>query len=96
MIIQFVKFESALPEPEVLNVAQSRLDQFRALPGLLQKYYVKLNTENGYGGIYIWDSIDSLKAFRESELAASIPAAYNVIGQPDIEIFESFEQLRDL
>lgn len=96
MIIQFVQFESALSEQEVLNVAESRLDQFRVLPGLLQKYYVKLNKNNGYGGIYIWDSIDSLKKFRESDLAASIPAAYKVIGQPDIEIFETFEQLRDL
>lgn len=96
MIIQFIKFESALSEDEVLDVAESRLDQFRALPGLLQKYYVKLNKENSYGGIYVWDAMDSLKEYRESDLAASIPAAYKVVGKPDVEILETFSQLRDL
>ena len=95
MIIQVIKFESALSENEVLAVAKERVDQFRALPGLLQKYYVKVGQPNHYGGVYIWDSMESLNAFRESDLAASIPAAYKVMGPPSIEILDTLFQLRE-
>ncbi|MDH5526499.1 MAG: YdhR family protein [Nitrospirota bacterium] len=94
MIIQIVKFESALSEAEVLAVAESRLEQFRALPGLLQKYYVKTGQPNHYGGMYVWDSMESLTAFRESDLAATIPSAYQVVGAPEIEILEGMFPLR--
>ena len=95
MIVQFVKFESGLPESEVLATAEERLPQFKALPGLLQKYYVKLGPPNQYGGIYVWDTPESLKAFRQSELAKSIPAAYEVVGVPTVDIHDVFLQLRD-
>lgn len=95
MIVQFVTFESALPEAEVIGAAKERIDQFRALPGLVQKTYVKLPEANKYGGIYLWDSPDSMKAFRESDLAATIPSAYKVVGAPKIEIYEAMFQLRE-
>jgi heme-degrading monooxygenase HmoA len=95
MIIQVIKFESELSEDEVLTVAKERVDQFQALPGLLQKYYVKVGQPNQYGGIYIWDSMESLSAYRESDLAASIPAAYKVKGTPSVEILETLFQLRN-
>lgn len=95
MFIQFVKFESGLSEDEVLSTAKERSDQFRALPGLIQKYYVRLNEPNHYGGIYIWDSKESMVAYRESDLAASIPSAYKVKGKPDIEIIDTLFQLRE-
>ncbi len=95
MIIQIIKFESALSEDEVLGIAQERIENFRALPGLLQKYYVKLDKPNHYGGFYIWDSKESMDSFRESALAESIPAAYKVIGTPTIHISEGLFQLRD-
>lgn len=95
MIVQFVSFESALPEAEVLKVAQDRIGNFRALPGLLQKTYVKLPEANRYGGIYLWDSAESMKAFRETDLAATIPSAYKVVGAPKIEVMEVLFQLRE-
>jgi heme-degrading monooxygenase HmoA len=95
MIVLVVTFESALPEEEVWAVARERLPQFRALPGLVQKYYVKTGRPNEYGGIYVWDSQASLDAYRASDLAASIPAAYKVVGAPKIEAFESLFPLRD-
>ena len=95
MIIQIVKFESALSEEEVLAVAKERADQFRSLPGLVQKYYVKLGQSNQYGGIYIWDSMESLSSYRESDLASSIPEAYKVIGSPTVEILDTLFQLRE-
>lgn len=95
MIIQIVKFESALSEEEVMATAKERAAQFKAMPGLLQKYYVKVGQPNQYGGIYIWDSMESLNSYRESYLAASIPEAYKVLGQPTVEIFDTLFQLRE-
>ncbi|MBT8360531.1 MAG: hypothetical protein HKP41_12085 [Desulfobacterales bacterium] len=95
MIILTVKFETALSENEVLAVAKERADQFRSLPGLIQKYYVKLDQPNRYGGIYIWDCMESLQSYRESELASSIPAAYKVIGAPQVERLDTLFQLRE-
>jgi len=95
MIIMTVKFETALSEDEVLTVAKERADQFRSLPGLIQKYYVRLEQPNHYGGVYVWDSMESLKSYRGSELASSIPAAYKAIGVPKVEILETLFQLRE-
>jgi heme-degrading monooxygenase HmoA len=94
MIIQIVKFETSLSEDEVIAVANERLDRFQALPGLVQKYYIKLEQPNHYGGVYIWDSIESLSAYRKSDLASSIPEAYKVKGTPDIEIVDVLFPLR--
>ena len=95
MIIQIVKLKSNLDEGTLLERAREREPQFRAIPGLLQKYYVKMNPPNTYGGIYIWDSRESLMAFRASELAASIPAAYQVVEAPDIQVLDVMFQLRE-
>lgn len=94
MLIQIVKFETTLTEEEILATAHRRADDFRELPGLIQKYYVKLSGPNQYGGVYFWDSGKSLAAFRESELAASIPSTYKVKGKPTVEILESLFELR--
>lgn len=95
MIVQIVKFETELPLEEVLDVAQERAPDFRRNAGLLQKYYVRTDLPNKYAGIYIWDSLDSMKQYRESDLAASIPQAYKVLGLPEIEVFEVALVLRD-
>ena len=94
MVIQIVKFETELTEDEILATARGRVKDFRALPGLIQKYYVKLSEPNHYGGVYIWDSVESLSAFRESELAASIPRTYKVKGKPTVEILDALFELR--
>lgn len=95
MIIQIVSFESELPEEEVVAVARERAGEFRALKGLVQKYYVKLAEPNRYGGVYLWDSMESLSAYRESDLAAGIPQAYKVKGTPTVEILDTLFQLRE-
>jgi heme-degrading monooxygenase HmoA len=97
MIIQMVKFETKLPFEDVLNVAQGRAPQFRKIPGLIQKYYVRTSRPNQYAGVYIWGSPDSMKKYRESDLAASIPQAYKVLSPPAIEVYEvAFTQLTRL
>lgn len=94
MIVQFVQFETPLSEEEVIAIAQERLPEFQAIPALLQKYYVKLAKPNHYGGLYIWESAEALAKFRESDLAKSIPAAYKVVGAPDIGVFDVMFPLR--
>ena len=95
MIIQLVRFETELSQEEVIAVANERIERFRALPGLVQKYYVKLGQLNHYGGIYIWDSRESMTTYRKSELAASIAQAYKVKGTPTVEVLESLFALRE-
>jgi len=95
MIIQIIKLKSELSEEELLKTAKEREPRFKAIPGLLQKYYVKLGQPGQYGGVYIWDSKESLQSYRESDLAASIPQAYKLIEAPNIEIMDVLFQLRE-
>ncbi len=95
MILQIIKLKSNLPEEELLKRAREREPQFKAIPGLLQKYYVKIGQSGAYGGIYVWDSSESLQAYKESDLAKSIPGAYEIIEAPNIEIMDILFQLRN-
>lgn len=63
------------------------------MPRLLQKYYVKDNETGEFGGVYVWDSEESLRNFRESELARTIPVAYKVTGQARVETFQVMRPL---
>jgi heme-degrading monooxygenase HmoA len=95
MILQIVKLKTALSEDDLLTIAHERAPQFRAIPGLVQKYYVRRQGEGEFAGVYLWDSMESLVAFRESDLAKSIPAAYKVLEPPVIEVGEVLFPLRD-
>jgi len=52
-VMQIVKLKSALPEDDLLARAEERKPQFQALPGLLQKFYVRLGEEGSYCGVYM-------------------------------------------
>ena len=94
MIIQIIKLKSSLHEDEVIRIAEERAAEFRKVPGLMQKYYVISDEHHTYAGIYIWDSRDSMMAFRETELAATIPKAYKVLEPPNIQVLDGVFQLR--
>ena len=94
MIIQTVKFNSTLSEAEIQQVMEERAPQFRALPGLLQKYYLRDIQTGEVGAVYIWDSEESFRAYRQSDLARTIVSAYKAVGQPRVEIFETMMTLR--
>ena len=95
MILQIIKLKSNLPEEELLIKAKEREFQFIDIPGLLQKYYVKTSQAGQYGGIYIWESQESLNAYLTSDLAKSIPEAYEIVEAPSIEIMDIIFQLRN-
>ena len=94
MIIQFVKFKSRLSAADVQRVMKERAPRFRALPGLVQKYYGHEQQTGEFTGIYLWDSVQSMREFQQTELARTIPVAYEVAGAPRIEIFEVLFPLR--
>ena len=94
MFAQFVQFETTLTEREALQVAHERAPAFRALPALVQKFYLKSTKPNHYGGLYLWDSAEAIAEFRQSEMARTIPAAYKVVGAPDVQIYEMMFPLR--
>ena len=96
MIMQVVNLKSPLSVEQLLERAHERAPQFRAIPGLLQKYYLNRPGEGEYAGVYVWDSMGSLADFRASELAKSIPEAYQVSEPPVIEISEVLFPLRDM
>ena len=96
MIIQIVHLKSPLAEDELLAKAHERAPEFRAIPGLLQKYYVNRPGDGEYAGVYIWDSMESLASFQESDLAKSIPAAYQLTEPPVIEVGAIMFPLREM
>lgn len=95
MILQIVKLRTDLSEEEFLEIAHDRAPQFRALPGLVQKYYVRREGSGEFAGIYLWDSPESMTAFRESDLAKSIAAAYRAVEPHTVEVGEVLFPLRD-
>lgn len=94
-LLQIVTIKSALTEDELLTIAKDRAAQFRELPGLIQKYYVRLGDEGTYGGFYLWESREAMEAFRASDLAATMPEAYKLVEPPKIEVHEVMFQLRE-
>jgi heme-degrading monooxygenase HmoA len=77
VIIHIVRFTSALPADRIEDLFAARAQHYTAVPGLLQKYYLRYH--NGqHGGVYVWDSPESMHAFRASELSRSICDVYQV------------------
>ncbi|MEZ5365221.1 MAG: hypothetical protein R2748_23555 [Bryobacterales bacterium] len=90
-----VRFHSRLPYEEIVPVLEERLPQFRALKGLQQKYYLQDPETGEYTGLYLWESAEDFAAYRESELRASIAEAYQVEGEPKVQVLKVLKLLRD-
>jgi heme-degrading monooxygenase HmoA len=95
-LILLVKFKSPLTLEEVTEVVQKRIDEFRALDGLQQKYYLQDTQTGEYGGLYLWESAGAFTEYRNSALRATIAEAYQTEGEPRIEVFNVLEVLRTL
>ena len=88
MHISLVKFHSGLAHDDVIRNLKERLPLFRAVPGLIQKYYARETATGDYVGVYLFESEQALRDYRESEVARGIPRVYQVQGTPRIEEFE--------
>ncbi len=94
MVIQFVKLRSGLSDVEVRRVMEERTPEFRRVPGLIQKYFCRDSQTGEYAGVYLWDSEQSMRQYRQSEFARGTAAAYKVEGQPHIEVLDVLFPLR--
>jgi hypothetical protein len=86
--------KSNLPREEIERRYKERLPEFRAFPGLLQKYYSYDESTGEWAGIYLWDSEASLAKYLESDLRRSIADAYELTEPPRVERFPIVEVLR--
>ena len=78
MFIHITRFTSRLPADEVRKRFQSRVAQYRQVPGLIQKYYLHYTETDEHGAVYVWESKEALAAFRASDLGRSIGDTYQV------------------
>jgi hypothetical protein len=88
MHILLVKFQSGLTHDEVVRNLEERLPLFRAVPGLVQKYYTREASTGDYVGVYLFESEQAMRDYRASEVARGIPGLYQVQGMPRIEELE--------
>ena len=77
--ILFVRITSGLDVDEFDRRLLERRPRFREVPGLVQKIYGRDGATGDVCGIYFFESTDALAAFRESELAQTIPRAYEAV-----------------
>ena len=85
--ILFVRIQSQLDAEELERRIMERLPRFKDVPGLVQKIYGKDETTGDVCGIYFFEDKNSLAAFRETELAQTIPTAYEALDTRR-EVFE--------
>lgn len=75
-IILVVRIKSGLPWAELERRMLERKPRFLEVPGLIQKMYGRDPASGNVCGIYFFESRAALESFRDSELAKTIPAAY--------------------
>ena len=74
--IRVVRVESDLDAGELERRVNERRPGFQEVPGLVQKIYGREESTGAWCGIYFFEDQDALAAFRGSELAKTIPSAY--------------------
>ena len=74
--ILYVRVKSDVDLEELDRRMNERRPRFLEVPGLIQKIYGRDEATGATCGIYFFESKEALAAFRESELAKTIPAAY--------------------
>ena len=79
--VLFVRVKSSLDVKELERRTIERKPGFLEVPGLLQKIYGRDPATGDWCGIYFFESDDALAAFGASELARTIPTAYEA---PDV------------
>jgi hypothetical protein len=91
--VLFVRARSGLDAKELERRLLERRPRFLEVPGLLQKIYGRDPATGAVCGIYFFESQAALAAFRESELAKTIPTAYEAVEfRP--EVYELLYPLR--
>jgi hypothetical protein len=74
--ILFVRVKSDLDPAELDRRLAERRPRFHDVPGLVQKIYGRDESTGDVCGIYFFENESALSDFRETELAQTIPTAY--------------------
>lgn len=74
--ILFVRVKTSLDPDELDRRLVERRPRFHEVPGLVQKIYGREESTGDVCGIYFFEDHSALSAFRETELAKTIPTAY--------------------
>lgn len=77
--ILYVRIKSNLDSDELERRLLERRPRFREVAGLIQKVYGRDETTGELCGIYFFEDREDLVAFRETELAKTIPSAYEAV-----------------
>ena len=75
-IILYVRVKSDLDPEELDRRINECRPRFPQVPGLIRKIYGRDEATGDTCGIYFFESKEALAAFRETELAKTIPTAY--------------------
>jgi len=74
--ILFIRIKSPLDMKELERRVIERRPRFLEVPGLVQKIYGRDEATGDVCGIYFFEDRAALEAYRKSELARTIPTAY--------------------
>ncbi|MEJ2469772.1 MAG: YdhR family protein [Desulfuromonadales bacterium] len=74
--ILYVRLQSTLDDAELERRVNERRPRFLGVPGLMQKIYGRDEDSGEVCGIYFFENAEALTAYLESELAKTIPTAY--------------------
>jgi hypothetical protein len=77
--VLFVRIKSGLDADELERRLAERRPRFLDVPGLVQKIYGRDEATGDVCGIYFFETEAALAAFRDTELARTIPTAYEAI-----------------
>jgi len=91
--VLYVRIQSDLDPEELDRRLNERKPRFLEVPGLIQKIYGRDEATGDVCGIYFFENKEALAAFRDTELAKTIPTAY---AATDIrrEVYEVLYPLR--
>lgn len=83
--ILYVRLKSKLDSKELERRLLERRPRFRKVAGLIQKIYGRDESTGEFCGIYFFEDRAALAAFRDTELAKTIPSAYEALDvRPEI------------
>ena len=92
-VILYVRVKSGLDPEELERRVNERKPRFLEVPGLIQKIYGRDESTGEVCGIYFFENKEALAAFRDSELAKTIPTAYEAT-DVQREVYEVLYPLR--
>jgi len=82
-------FKSGLPLEEISATSEKRADRYRKVKGLIQKYYVQDKSTGHVGGVFIFDSKQSLQAFRNRSWLRALVKPTNSLNRQQQEFSKS-------